>query len=116
MSLQPSSNRLSPFKAPSALAGIIIILVGCAVLIGWIFSITVLKSIMPSWIAMTPNTAVLFILAGLALLLCRAEQAARWSGYLSAGCAGIVLLIAVLTLSQYLFNWNSGLDQLLFPD
>jgi PAS domain S-box-containing protein len=35
---------------------------------------------------------------------------------ISRACAITVFIITALTLSQYLFGWNIGIDELLFPD
>lgn len=54
-----------------SLAGALTALVGVGVLIGWSFNITALKSVQPGWGSMKPNTALGFILAGIALLSAR---------------------------------------------
>ena len=42
--------------------------VGGLVLVGWALDIAALKSILPGWVSMKPNTAVAFVLIGIALL------------------------------------------------
>ena len=98
------------------------VLAGVVVLAGWAFDIPALKSIMPAWVTMKPNTALAFILIGIALQV--PELPAAWLGprlsihllRLARGCRWLVGLIGLLTLAEYLFNWNPGFDQWLFPE
>ena len=65
---------------------------------------------------MKANTAVCFIWAGISLLLqTRKRQADRTVGMASL-CAVATNTIAFLTLCQYVFGWNLGIDELLFAD
>ena len=50
-------------------AALLSVVVGAMVLVGWTFDIVTLKSVLPGWVAMKANTAVCFILTGIALLL-----------------------------------------------
>ncbi|MBD1933709.1 MULTISPECIES: PAS domain-containing sensor histidine kinase [Cyanophyceae] len=106
-------------------AGIIATLIGCVVLLGWILDITVLKSILPGLVSMKANTSIAFILAGLSLCLWHdaehrrqnAKDKRRKSSFdLSQMLAIIVILIGLLTLIEYGFGWNIGIDELLFKD
>lgn len=91
-------------------------LIGAVVLSGWWFHISALKSILPGVVSMKPNTALAFVVAGMALaLLARAPPSLRW---MRAGqwLAGLVVLIGGLTLCEYIFGCQLGLDELLFRD
>ncbi len=90
--------------------------VGGLVFLGWLFHLPQLKSIYPAWPALKANSAVCFILSGLAWWWL--EPAARGVKARRAGrvAAGVVAGIAALTLGEYLFDWNSGLDEFVFPD
>ncbi len=99
----------------------LLMLGGMSVLYGWLFEITALKSIFPVWITMKANTAFAFILIGLALLLSAQVptiSSAKLS-LLALRCrqflALLVGLLGLLTLSEYLFSWDLGIDQWLFP-
>ncbi|MGL4621154.1 MAG: hypothetical protein ACRCZS_19175, partial [Chroococcidiopsis sp.] len=96
------------------IAGIIVTLVGCLVLIGgWGMNITAFKSIPGDTATMKANTALCFILAGVSLGW---QTQQRRSYQVAKGLAIAVSAIGILTLSQYLFGWNLGIDQLLFRD
>jgi two-component system sensor histidine kinase/response regulator len=98
------------------------VLVGCVVLVGWAFSIPLLTSILPGWVSMKPNAAVCFILIGVALQLAD-SPAVRFNQPHAAQllrvarvCRWLAGWIGFLTLLEYLFDWNFGLDQWLFPE
>lgn len=78
------------------------------VLSGWALHVSSLTNIVPGWATMKPNTAAAFFLSGLALL----RHDHRDSRLYSA----VVLLIGTVTLVEYLFRSDLGIDQLLFRD
>ncbi|HKS26267.1 MAG TPA: ATP-binding protein [Pyrinomonadaceae bacterium] len=113
-----AASRDGPFVASaktfSRIAGFFAVLVGALVLLGWLFDIEELKSVYAG-ITMKANAALCFLLAGLSLwttgvvdrkLVVRLRQV----------CAGVVTLLGLMTLSQHLFGWNLGIDQLLFNE
>lgn len=51
------------------LAGAVAAAIGISVLLGWMLDNAVLKSIHPDWVAMKANTAICFLLCGMALWL-----------------------------------------------
>ena len=61
-------------------------------------------------------TAVGFILAGLSLALLGCAARSGWVRQLSRVCAGATALLGLLTLCQYLFGLDFGIDQLLFRE
>src|SRR4029077_12953096 len=93
--------------AVSALAGA---LIGVLVLAGWLLHIATLVSLLPNSATMKPNTAALFVLLGSAvLMLLRAPPGA--SHTLARGIAGVVILVAALTLVEYAGGVDLGIDQ-----
>ncbi|MDZ8189492.1 MAG: EAL domain-containing protein [Nostoc sp. ChiSLP02] len=95
-------------------AGIAVAFVGCAVIVGWIEDITVFKSILPGWVAMKANTAICLILAGTSLWLWHWQGMIGVKRHAAQACAFFVLLIGLLTLIQYTFNIDLGIDQIFF--
>ena len=91
-------------------------------LAGWVFDIVELKSSLSGWVSMKPNTAVAFILTGSALLFL--ARAPATPNPILAGClcyavrlCGLLAgLIGLLTLGEYAFAWNPGIDQWLFRE
>lgn len=101
-------------KAFAKRAGLLVALIGCIVILGWLFNISILKSILPVWVTMKANTAIGFILSGSALQ--QLSKSTRRSTCYAQVLAVIVLGIGLLTLMQYGFGTNLGLDQLLFQE
>jgi signal transduction histidine kinase/DNA-binding response OmpR family regulator/HPt (histidine-containing phosphotransfer) domain-containing protein len=90
--------------------------VGGLVLVGWAMDIASLKSLLPTWVTMKPNTAVCFVLAAVSLWLLRTEQANRTSRRIALACAFAVAVVGLLTLAEYCCGWDVGIDQLLFRE
>ncbi|MBA3922079.1 MAG: PAS domain-containing sensor histidine kinase, partial [Nostocaceae cyanobacterium] len=108
---------ISTSKQIPQIASKIAILVGCAVLLGWFGNVTLLKSLLPGVASMKANTAVCFIGLGVALrYLPQAEEKNQRQRMIAQGCALVVIIISVLTLSEYFLGWNLGIDELLFRD
>jgi signal transduction histidine kinase len=106
-------------KACGGAAAVAVAAVGAVVLMGWALDIAVLKSLAPGLVTMKANTAFCFLLCGVALWLLRGEGKGRTENlkHLAGRALAVVVTgIALLTGSQYLFGWNSGIDQLLFDD
>ena len=97
-------------------AGTLVALVGLVVLFGWALDIPALKSIHPRFVAMKANTATEFLLGGVGLLL--HAQARGHAGVAPVGrvCGIAVALVGLLTLIEYIFTWNLGIDELLFHE
>jgi PAS domain S-box-containing protein len=89
--------------------------VGVAVLLGWVFHIDTLKTILPRLVTMKANTALCFVLCGAALLLLLPDTppGQKRVGALLTLC---MMLIPALTLGEYYLSWQLPIDQLLFPD
>ena len=97
-----------------------LLVLGGLVLVGWAFDLVILTSILPGLVRMKPNTALAFLLTGLLLWLALGAPAApqgRRGGRLVAGLLAVTVgLIGGLTLLEYGFGWDLGIDQLLFRD
>ena len=109
------THNPKPIKSIHTLAGVLSLLVGMLVLLGWQFDIGLLKSLKPEWVSMKPNTAVCFMLVGLAWIanMGAASPISRWLSRVSASLVG---LAGLLSLAEYLFKLDLGIDQLLFVD
>ncbi len=117
-------HLLRILKSIERIAAVGTIAVGFLVLIGWQFDIAILKTgSTGATAAMKANTALCFILSGASLWLLQANSPAadkkkpnRRNHLPRTLAAGAVALIGFLTLAQYIFGSNFGIDEFLFGD
>jgi signal transduction histidine kinase/CheY-like chemotaxis protein len=87
---------------------------GILVMIGWWFDIEPLKSIIPGLSTMKFNTALCFCLIGSGLA--RAPQTQRLVRRSAAARGALIVVIASLTLAEYVSGRNIGIDELVVRD
>ncbi|BBP04997.1 hypothetical protein TPL01_19290 [Sulfuriferula plumbiphila] len=97
------------------MAAVITGTLGLAVLVGWVFSVPLLKSVFPGAVEMKANTAVGLVLAAWALFML-GKRPSQSRSRLAQIVALVVVALGLATLSQYLFGWQLGIDELLFHD
>lgn len=100
-----------PLRLARLIAGLSI-LTGLLVAVGWAGGVPTLRSLTPGLPEMKLNAAIAFVLAGAALWL-QTGHVLRWLAHVTAG---LLALIALLTLAQYTFGWDLGIDQALVAD
>lgn len=103
----------SGFTRLAHVASAIAILLGCSVLLGWVLDIGALKSPIPGSVTMRVNTAVSFVLAGLSLELQIEPSSASWRARVARLCALVTLAVGSLTLLEYAYDADFGIQQLL---
>jgi PAS domain S-box-containing protein len=108
-------NGITPRKV-SMLSGLFVAVLGAIVLVGWMLDITALKSVLPGLVTMKANTALGMLLCGSALALLSRGKSKKPIRLLTAVMAIVVIAVGTLTLGEYLFGWELGIDQLLFHD
>ena len=89
-------------------SGIFCTLLGLVVLTGWYTHDLALLHVHSGWVAMAYNTALGFVLCGVSLLSVR-------SRYPQIAALGVFFgsAVGLMTLAEYIFNLNLGIDQLL---
>ena len=90
--------------------------IGVLVLAGWWLDVPALKSVIPGNLSMKPNTALAFVLAGAGLALLSVAPLSPHRARAGQGLALLVVLICALTLCEFIFGWQLGIDELLFKD
>lgn len=100
----------------TTLCGAVVALVGVFVLVGWWLDIVALKSVMPGQVSMKANTALAFVLAGSALALLSPPAPSKHRITAGRWLALLVALIGALTLCEFFFGWQLGIDEILFKD
>jgi signal transduction histidine kinase len=98
----------------STIAGTLTAMIGLLVLIGWQFDIAILKNPLPGAVSMKANTAAAFLLAGLTLIFL--QRSRTTTNLLARVCALIIFAIGFISLCEYLFTWNAGIDEILFRE
>ncbi len=114
------SSELSvmPVRASviAGFAAIVAILVGIAVLFGWLFDLPRLKTVWPGLVSMKANTALGFILAGISLAAWTFLVRSRFRAAIVRTAAVSTALIGGVTLLEYVFDFNVGIDELIIVD
>jgi PAS domain S-box-containing protein len=90
-------------------------LIGAAVLLGWLLDVPRLKSLLAGAVQMKANTAAALLLSGVALFLC-AEDRLRMPPVAVLAPAFAVALLGAVTAAQYAGGFDFGIDELLFRD
>ena len=107
----PETNK--PIVATSAL---LVFAMGGLCLLGWLLGFRALTSMGPVFVTMKPNTAFCLMLIAVALWLSRTPAAREGNSAWVILLTASVGLIAAITLGEYAFSWNAGIDELLFRD
>ena len=100
----------------SILQGWLTLLVGGVVLAGWLFDSPLLKGGGSGLPTMKANTALAFILSGATLVLVGHPRQSALTRRTAQVGAGLVTFIGALSLAQFLFQVDLGIDQLLARD
>lgn len=122
-----SRQRRLPTKSTAftVLAALLATLGGTIVLAGYLLDVPALIGVLPGWAPMKPNTALCFMLNGfvLALSLLPTAPSGFSAKFAPAHRSGVLALLAVLpiliglvTLGEYLFDWNLRVDALLVSE
>lgn len=106
----PETIRVRPWPKRLAVASaVFMVALGLTVLVGWFSHTPALIQFVPQLPPMTRNAAACSLLCGLALLMV-VFRCPRW---LTVVCAGIVSAISILTIVEFVFGVNAGIDELL---
>jgi PAS domain S-box-containing protein len=118
MTAYTSRRLISTFQSLSNYASLTVITVGLLVLFGWVFDIPSLTSLFLGLATMKANSALAFFLAGFSLWLAstKREIPAQRRDVIAKACAMFTVLIGLLTLGEYIFSQDFGIDQLLIKD
>lgn len=99
----------SAFMAATVVAGI-----GLLALLGWVLDVPLLRTVLPGHVAMKANTGIGMVLAGVALASCVRPG---WLPLRVSGLASLVVaMLGIVTLLQFAFGIDLGIDALLFDD
>ncbi len=102
------------YKSYIKAVSILSIITGILVITGWFTNNENLKAVITGLPTMKFNTAICFILIATALFLLIKKT--KKHQFFIISIATIVILIAAITFTQTVFNYNTGLDELLIKD
>ena len=92
----------------------LLIVIGALVCAGWLLDIPVFTSVLPGLSTMKFNTAVCFMLAGAGLA--RAARPGPLARRTAALYGALVFVLGALTLTEYVFDYHLGIDELIVRD
>ena len=108
MTIKPSLGNISAPYLLAIINGALSSILGVSVLIGWFTHNVTLMQVSAAFVPMQFNTALGFLLSGLGLLV-----VIRGSRGVGTACGIFVMLIGLLTLAEYIFGFDLGINQLL---
>jgi PAS domain S-box-containing protein len=116
----PNSIDLRWLRLCALASGIAATATGFLVLLGWTLNLSAIKSVLPGKAMMKPNSAICFAFSGAALALMTLAtgrkgliSTARKRAALIFSC--LVAIIGIVTLAEYFFRFDLGIDALMFP-
>jgi PAS domain S-box-containing protein len=103
-------------RAFALIPGFGVALLGALVLAGWVLQVEALKSIIPGADPMKPNMAAAILLCGAALSLLSRKTLTKPIRVCTAAIAATVIILSALTIGEYVFGWDLGIEHWLIGD
>jgi hypothetical protein len=107
---QLTNRSLALSKTLSLLAVVFPVLA----VVGWIFNIPLLRQVHPAFPVMHPNTALGLLLLAAGILLTRNQKHSRTRVVAACGLAAGTCVLGLLSLSEYIFVKDLGIDRIFF--
>jgi len=111
-----SPRELARWRILSIAFALVTFCIGASSLFGWILDNEFLKRIHPSLVTIKANTAVCLMLVSISVLILQDRSASKTRRRVAQICAIIVGVVGLITFSEHIVGWNTGLDQLLFHE
>ncbi len=102
-------------ESAAQLCALAVAVLGITVLAGWALDINALKNLSPEWVTMKASTALGFVFASASLAIA-SRQPSSVGRSVHRVLAAALLLLSLLTLSEYALTMDSGIDQFLFTE
>jgi PAS domain S-box-containing protein len=103
-------------RAFALIPGVGVALLGALALAGWVLHVEALKSIIPGADPMKPNMAAAILLCGAALSLLSRKTLTKPIRICTAAIAATVIILSALTIGEYIFGWDLGIEHWLVGD
>ncbi|MGB9405166.1 MAG: CHASE3 domain-containing protein [Candidatus Acidiferrales bacterium] len=114
--MNPRHFRIMASRQFALLASFLVAALGVSVLLGWAFNVPALKGVFPGLATMKANNAAAMLLSGAALALLSRRKTSKRIRLLVTALALAVIAVGALTLMEYFFGWQLGIDQALFRE
>ncbi|MDD5489530.1 MAG: HAMP domain-containing sensor histidine kinase [Candidatus Moranbacteria bacterium] len=102
-------------KIFSKVLATLVFLIGFFAVLGWQFEIDIFKKVAPSLPVIAPNTACSFVLIGLFLFFLNwTKENHKFMRSLVSFLSILIAILGMLTLIEYIFRLNFGIDRLFF--
>jgi two-component system sensor histidine kinase/response regulator len=103
-------------RAFALIPGVGVALLGALALAGWVLHFEALKSIIPGAAPMKPNMATAILLCGAALSLLSRKTLTKLTRTCAAAIAITVIILSALTIGEYVFDRDLGIEHWLMGD
>jgi PAS domain S-box-containing protein len=110
------NQRITGAERYITFCSIIVGIGALVILAGWQFNVETLKSILPQYISMKVNTAIGFLFLATALWPLRKREQSRIGDRIILIFSVLVATIGLLSLLEYLLNWDLKIDELFYLD
>lgn len=118
MAYRTKTDHVVTALAYAGIAGVLVIAIGFAAIVGRALGIPRLLAIVPESAGVNANVSAVLVLLGITLLV-RARFVSgerRAVTAVATACAAAAMAIVALTLAEYAFHTDLGIDQILFRD
>lgn len=94
----------------------IVLLASLAVMVGWVFDISALKSILPGWVSMKFITAVSFFFSAIVLMLLAKKEKGEGSNFFVLIISFALLLLMVTFFVSFFVGVSTGIEKLFVQE
>ena len=110
-------NRINQLTVAKILS-IIVIAIGLAVTLGWVFDISILKSILPNNVTMKISTSICFIFSGITLYyISRFKEGKGAISQVAVPTSGLVIFLFMGTfLVSIFFSFHTGIEDIFVKE
>lgn len=117
MALSPSDSTLKRvFRQRAKYLMLTTILLAVIMLIAWEFGLDFIKYPLPLVGTMSPVSAVCFLSLGISFLLIHSSRRTTWMHVAAYLLAAVPVIIGIVKFTDFLWGFDSGIDNILFSD
>ncbi len=116
MDARGNARIVRVLKGSSRVASGVVAGAGCIALTSRAFGTGSLTSLLPGFLSITPNTAMTFIISGIAVWCSGGATGSSIPRRIVQGCAILLLLLGAATIFEYVSSVDLRFDQILFPE